>query len=392
MTVETKDVSHARLPPAVRALVAARAVNALGAFTLAFLPLLLVSSYGASLRTAGLVAAAFGLATIPSRLLGGHLADRWDRRNVIVTGLVGCALAQLLLAGAPQVGTALAGAVLLGLCFEIYEPPSQALVADLTPARQRPAAYAALGAALAGAGVVSGLLAALLGGLGLRWLFVVDAATCLCCAGVIRLRLPAVRPNRERRPRGPSPWRDRRLRVMLTTGSGFAVLYMTMVCGLPLALHAQGARPWWPGVLVAVSAATVIGTVRLRPFATGDAFARMRTGYALVALGLLLAGVVASALPPGWSYVAPVVVWSMGDAILLGEPFAVVAGLAGPDGRAGYLAVFGLGWGVATAVAPALATGLLAGGGATVLWGGCATVAAALACAQSPVRRRVTEP
>src|SRR3954449_3842809 len=241
MTVEIKDTSHAAaLPREVRVLLVARTVDRLGGFTLTFLPVLLVGAYGASLRTAGLVAAAFGVATIPSRLLGGRLADRLGRRATIVLGLSGCAAAQVLLAAAPSLGIALAGAVALGLCFEIYEPPSQALLADLTPAPQRAAAYSALGASLAAAGVVAGLIAALLAGLGLRWLFVLDAASCLACAGLVRLALPRERTARRRPPPRPSPWRDPRLRAMLAAGTGFAAVYMTMMVGLPLALHADG--------------------------------------------------------------------------------------------------------------------------------------------------------
>lgn len=390
MTVKTPDTSHVSLSHEVRVLVVARVVNSLGGFTLGFLPLLLVSAYDASLGSAGLVAASFGLATIPSRLLGGRLADVWDRRSVIVLGLAGCAVSQLALAAAPGIAGALAAAVVLGLCFEIYEPPSQALLADLTEPDQRPAAYAALGAALAGAGVVAGLIAAVLAGVGLRWLFVADAATCLACAAVVWFRLPSVRPDRRPGAVRRSPWRDPRLRVMLGVGTGFAILYMTLMCGLPLAVHDDGLATWWPGVLVAVSAATVIAAGRLRLTRHGDAFSRMRAGYALVALGLALAAGVALAGPRGWWYLVPVVVWSAGDRVLLGEPMAVVAGLAEAGDRARYLATYGLGWGIATTLAPALATGLLALGGPPALWLGCALGAAVLAGLQSPVRGAVT--
>jgi MFS family permease len=297
MTVKTPDTSHVSLSPEVRVLVVARVVNSLGGFTLGFLPLLLVSAYDASLRSAGLVAASFGLATIPSRLLGGRLADVWDSRSVIVLGLAGCAVSQLALAAAPGIAGALAAAVVLGLCFEIYEPPSQVLLADLTEPDQRPAAYAALGAALAGAGVVAGLIAAVVAGVGLRWLFVADAATCLACAALVWFRLPSVRPDRRPGAVRRSPWRDPRLRVMLGVGTGFAILYMTLMCGLPLAVHDDGLAAWWPGVLVAVSAATVIAAGRLPLTRRGDAFSRMRAGYALLALGLALAAGVALAGP-----------------------------------------------------------------------------------------------
>src|SRR4051794_8283896 len=247
MTVKTQVISHVPLPREVRILVGARVVDRLGGFSLTFLPLLLVTAYGASLRVGGLVAAAFGLATIPSRILGGRLSDRLGRRSTIVLGLSGCAGAQLTLAVAPVLPAAFAAAVFLGLCFEIYEPPSQALLADLTPQPQRVAAYSALGAAIAAAGVVAGLLAAVLAGVGLRWLFVADAATCLVCAAVVRLGLPPGRAPAERGRPHASPWRDRRLRLMLGTGTGFATVCMTLMCGLPLALHRDGSAPGWAG-------------------------------------------------------------------------------------------------------------------------------------------------
>ena len=64
------------LSSAVWILVVARAVNRIGAFTLPFLGVVLSVEFGASLTTTGLILAMFGAATIPSRLLGGQLADR----------------------------------------------------------------------------------------------------------------------------------------------------------------------------------------------------------------------------------------------------------------------------------------------------------------------------
>ena len=71
------------LSPAVWILVVARAVNRIGAFTLPFLGVVLTVEFGASLAQTGLILALFGAATIPSRLLGGQLADRLGRRRVV---------------------------------------------------------------------------------------------------------------------------------------------------------------------------------------------------------------------------------------------------------------------------------------------------------------------
>src|SRR5579871_5864912 len=152
---------------------------------------------GASLATAGTVAALFGLATIPGRLAGGRLADRLGRRRTILTGLFCCAAAQLGIAAAPDTAVAAVFAVLLGFAFELYEPPSQAMIADATRSApdERAPAYALLTTALAVGNMGAGLVAAAVGRSGLRWLFVVDAASCLCCALIVCLGLPADGPR-----------------------------------------------------------------------------------------------------------------------------------------------------------------------------------------------------
>src|ERR1700689_3173681 len=179
------------VPRQVRVLVTARAVNQLGAFSLAFLTVLMCRDFGASIAAAGAVVAAFGLATIPSRLLGGRLAGRLGRRRTILTGLLGCAAAQLGIATAPDLAVAASCAVLLGLAFELYEPPSQAMIADAVPPAERASAYGLLTTALAVGNLGAGLVAAIVGRSGLRWLFAVDAATCLACALMVHLALPA---------------------------------------------------------------------------------------------------------------------------------------------------------------------------------------------------------
>jgi MFS family permease len=391
MTAVIQNTSHARLPREARILVAARLVDRLGGFTMTFLPLLLVTAYGASLRTAGLVTAVFGLATIPSRLLGGRLADRLGRRPTIVAGLTGCAVAQLTLAAAPTLTAAALAAVALGLCFEVYEPPSQALLADVVTPDQRPAAFSALGVAIAAAGVLAGVLAAVLAGFGLRWLFVADAVTCLACALTVLVGLRGGPPAVKSGGSSPGPWRDRRLLAMFAAGTGFATMYMVIIGGLPLALHREGVAGGWAGALVALSAVTVVVGQRARRLLPGhwDPFARMRMGYALMALGLACA-LPAALAHTGTAYVVPVVVWSLGTVVLLGEPLAVVAGLAPESGRGRYVAAYGVCWGLATTAAPVLATGLLATGGPPLMWASCSALAMALAAGQRRLGTAVT--
>ena len=389
------------VPRQVRVLAAARAVNQLGAFSLAFLTVMLCRVLGASLATAGAVSALFGMATIPSRLLGGRLADRLGRRRTIVVGLTGCAAAQLGIAAAPDLAVAAVCAVLLGLAFELYEPPSQAMIADATEPDQRTQAYALLTIALAVGNMGAGLIADAVGRSGLRWLFVVDAASCLACALIVRLALPAggSRPTRVLHSPGSadslavsaaiSPWRDPALLAMTAAGTAFALVYMLILIALPLSLAASGLNPASAGLVMATATLTLVVIrpglripmlARLSgPVACGIGFALMAAGLAGYAIAHSLVG-----------RLAPTAIWSAGNLLLSGRAFEVVTALAPPGAAARYLAVYGLSWGIATVAAPVLATQVLGSLGPAALWSGCAVLCTAMSFGQPALMRAVT--
>jgi MFS family permease len=341
-------------PRSVKALVLARAVNQLGAFAMSFLAVALVHVYGASLVTAGWVVALFGLATVPSRLAGGRLAGRLGRRATIVLGLLACSAALAVIAVAHGIGGAAAGAVLLGLTFEIYEPPSQALLAEMVAPERRPQAFGLLGAALAAAGAGAGIIAVLVGGVSLRLLFVADSGTCLAAAALVLMWVPEP-PATRLGATGSSPWRDVRLLLMLGAGTGFAFAWNLSVTALPLTVAARGLGPAETGWLLAAEAAvTIAGQCLLRDGATRPFFL-MAKGLAVVAAGFTVIAF-AGSLPLlclGAAIVA------LGQVLLLGPAYAVVAGLCDEGSRAGYLAAYGTCWGIAMTLGPLAWTRLL---------------------------------
>ena len=361
------------MPRPLVVLVIARCLDRLGAFSMPFLGVHLEEDLGAALGTAGVVLAVFGLATIPSRVLGGALAGRLGARTTMVAGLLACAAAQLVVAAAPTLSWAVLGALLLGLAHEVIEPPSQALVADLVPAARLPAAYALVWGSLAVAGVLAGLLAAATTAtVGLRWLFVIDAATCVGCAALVAGRLPADRPGMRGRspasagaPRRPAALllaaADRRLLRWTGIGTGFAVVYMAVVFALPLTVSVRGWPGWVSGLALAVEAFAALAAQPLVPRVGRRAGGRagrlraVRIGASLLAIGLLLAGIGGRPIV----LVLGLAVVSVGAVLVLANLQAGAAALAPEGARAAYLAVFGLSWGVATTVSPVAVTRLL---------------------------------
>ncbi len=358
-----------RLPAPLRILVVARCVNRLGGFSMAFLGVLLVRELGAGPGEVALALTCFGLATIPSRLLGGHLTDGWGHRSTMLLGLLGCAAAQLVIAAAPTVTGVLVGAVLLGLAYEIVEPPTQALVSDLVPEPDRAFAYSALNASLAVAGVLAGLVAAAVSGFGLRWLFVVDAVTCLACAALVALCIPRTATRvttvtpvttdvraTPARTRWVGALTDRRLRSLVGFGTVVATVTMVVVFGVPLLVEQRGLAPATTGWVLAAGAAASVpgawlsGALRRR---AGDRGVLL-VGELTAAAGLGLIAVAAH--PVGLA--AGLVAFDVGSLLVIATTMAR-AGTLAPDGARGtYLAVLGLTWGLATSVAPVVLTTL----------------------------------
>lgn len=375
------------VPATVRILICARVVNRIGAFTLPFLAVYLTENLGATLAQAGLVLALFGVATIPSRILGGYLADRVGGKATIVLGLVGCAACQAWIAAVDSLLAAIVAAGLLGLVFEIYEPPTGALIADAVPADGRPQAYSLLGAAMAIAAVAAGLLAAVIGRWDLRWLFAVDALTCAVGALLVAVCLPR-HPRTSRTQQAAPPtrvWRDTRLLALLATGTVFATLYTQIPISLPLTLVERHLPANQVGILLAVSALIVVlsqPVLRTHALRELDSFRAIGIGYLVLGAGLLLNGF-ATGLT---AFVVATITWSVGEALLLGHVTSVVVDIAPSHARSRYLAVHGSSWGVAAAIAPIAGTQLLAATGPEGLWTTSALVGIALAVVQPTLR------
>jgi MFS family permease len=117
---------------------------------------------------------AFGVFSLPA----GWLADRWSRRNMMIAFYVGCGLALLAAAAAPNLPMMAAALFCLGMFAAIYHPVGMAMLIEISQARGRTLAFNGvcgnLGVALAAG--ITGLLASWLGW---RAAFLVPAILCV---------------------------------------------------------------------------------------------------------------------------------------------------------------------------------------------------------------------
>ncbi|GAA4622101.1 hypothetical protein GCM10023196_012920 [Actinoallomurus vinaceus] len=338
------------LPRAVKALVGVRILNQLGAYALAFLAVL------AGPRLAPAALAVFGAAALISRWSGGLLLDRLSPRATVALGLSATGAALLVLAAARTPAQTLAATALVGLAFEIHEPASQELLARVTADGQRHNAYALLGTSLAAAGAVGGLLAAVLLPLGVRWLMVADAATCLAAAAST-VALPGGGPPRpaatvrHRRPRRPP------LLLLRSTvaGTAFAYGHLAVVMFLPLILLQRGAPHWLPGLAMTGAA---LPAPLIAHLARGRLERRAHT--VVLGAGSALLGLLALLMAVGHGLavtVAAYLAWTATGSLLLGRWPAMIADVAPEEDRPRWFAFFGSSWGIARPVVPVVVAG-----------------------------------
>ncbi len=102
---------------------------------------LYIEALGASAFIIGLLGALSTLALFSSRLVGGHLADKYGRRDLIVAMTFGVALSYAFYALAPDWKLVAVGMVLANLCL-VYQPALEAITADSIPPEKRGLGYA----------------------------------------------------------------------------------------------------------------------------------------------------------------------------------------------------------------------------------------------------------
>lgn len=171
-------------------LVAGRLLSGIGTgFTLFYAPIFFADQVGLTKTAVGIALGSASVSGVFGRILSGSWVDSpaWGRRYTLLLSCLISAGASFVLASANNFPLLVAGNLLLGFGVGLYWPATEAIIADLTNAKNRQEAYAitrlgdSLGLQL---GVVfGGALISLTGAY--RLLFIIDGISFLVFFGVI---------------------------------------------------------------------------------------------------------------------------------------------------------------------------------------------------------------
>lgn len=398
------------LPRTVHVLCLGILINRAGTLLVPFLTLYLQSRMGLGIETATRVMGAYGAGALVAAVVGGHLADHFGRKRVMVGSLAGGAA---ILAVFPLLHSSwqvAAGLFTFAMVGEMYRPATQAMIADLVEPGRRPAAYALLYVSVnlgfAIAPVIGGLLAAT----SFRWLCWVDALTGAAYSLLLLVMVRETRPaHGAAAAGGASAAGDGRVGLreavavisrdgtMLAFCAGIVLVglsFMQVASTFPLYLGQLGIDAKQYGRIIAINGLMI--TVLQLPFSS--LAARWRRDLVMIASGVVLGvGFFLNAFArTPWQFAAVVVVWTLGE--MLNAVFAptIVSELAPPAMRGRYMGVFTMCFSSAAMFGAPLGGLVLARHGGTALWTAVLLLglgAAAFSALASPgIRRRTGVP
>jgi MFS family permease len=346
--------------------------------------LYLAEDLGYPTQRAGFAITVYGAGGLISVAVAGRLSDRIGPLRVMQLSLLLSGASVLVVPLAHTLPVVFGVILLWAMMTEAVRPASLAALTSATPGAQRKGAMAlhrlAINLGMSVGPAVGGFLATV----SFTLLFVIDGVTSVAAALLLtvllwnRLHPVDVEAGSSVIP-GTVVLRNRRMLIFMLSMFLVGAVFFQMEAALPLYLVRElGFPPSFFGLLFVLN--TVLIIFLEVPF--NLATSRWPHRYALVPGALLLAagfGALAFARTPS-TIALTVVIWTLGEMILLPASAAYVADLAPADRRGDYMGAYYVAFGLALAVGPWAGTLFMERFGAPLLWAAVFALGVGSAC------------
>lgn len=367
-------------------------VNRMGTMAIPFLVLYLTERVGFTPGRAGLMLSVYGSASLLASPLLGRLADRVGPVRIMKLSLASSAACMVVYPFARTTATVAAITVLLAATTEAFRPASLAVLTDIAPPELRKAAFAVNRLAINLGMSVGPAIGGHLAEVSFPSIFRVNGAASLAACAVLVFTGFHVDHHRRTHSDGKGGaasstpgWRNLALIAFLAACVPLAAVFFQHEAALGLdVVNNLGLSKRFVGWMFTINTMMIVFLeVRLNLSTSHWPAARsLALGGMFIATGF---GAMAFA-HTGFGMAATVVVWTIGEMILLPSMSNHVAELAPADRRGEYMGLYSMSWGIAFALGPVLGTVTLERFGREALWGGCFAVAALAAVAMSRMR------
>jgi MFS family permease len=381
-TVQRFARSYTSLPTAVHLLCLGSFINRVGSFVMLFLTIYVSEHLGMGKPFASACVGMFGVGSVLSALIGGHIADTAGRRTTMLIALFG---GSLLLASLSLITNGLlfmAALCLFAFIVEMYRPASSAMIGDVANPTQRPFAFSLLFLSFNLGFAIAPQIGGWLASRSYTLLFIADAATTALFGLVVLLFIRETHPTSARSVKTQTA-EDVSLKQAVRTilrDSNFLlfslsclltnIVFMQAFVTLPLALHEKGYSELEFGRMICVNGLLIVLLqLPLTPLLNRlPQLHAMIGGQLLLAAGFALTGFAHST----FQIVASIVLWTLGE--ICQAPFkpTIVTEMAPPQLRARYMGIFNMTYSASIAIGAPLGGWILNRWGPLVLWPGAA--------------------
>lgn len=333
--------------------VLARFIDSLGGTILfPFFSLYVTQKFGVGMMQAGFLLGINSFFALFGSMVGGALADRFGRRNLILFGLILSGLSSLSLGLANSIQMMYPLVVFVGLLVSLANPAHEAVLADILPEAKRQEGYGILRVAFNCAWIFGTALGGFIAARSFFALFVIDAVISCIVAGLLFRLLPETKPKpkEEAGHREASFWetvkgyrsvaRDLAFMAFVASGMLALVVYIQQYGSLAVYLRdTHGIDSKGYGVILSITGLEVVvfqfwisRLIRHRP-----PFLIMMLGAGIFAVGVFMYGIVSGFV----MFVIAAIIVCVGEMLYFPTSQVVIARFAPKEMRGRYMAVAG---------------------------------------------------
>ena len=341
-------------------------INRSGSMVLLFTSLYMTKELHFSIAQAGLIMSLYGIGSVIGSYLGGWLTDRMNYFTIMLWSLIGCGSILLLMLFATSPLAISAIIFSYPLIGDMFRPANSTAIANYSSPENRTRSVSlvrlAVNLGFSVGPAIGGFVALYLG---YKWLFVLDAMTSFAAAGMLFIYLPKHPPQRKsdkhevNNVRSASAYKDVRYLFFTLLVALYGTLFFQLFSSIPQyfskILHYSEDTI---GILLALNGAIVVAVempLMLKLEKTKRIFRYIIIGTLClpIAFGILLLG--ESAIIFSLLYTVFITLSEV-----FAMPFMMNYALSrGPADRQGqYAALYSMGFGISTIIAPAIGLGI----------------------------------
>ncbi|MFM7216796.1 MAG: MFS transporter [Bacteroidota bacterium] len=341
-------------------------INRSGSMVLLFTSLYMTKDLGFGVGQAGIIMSFYGIGSVTGSYMGGWLTDRFNYFKVMIWSLVGCGLVLMLMLWAK---TPLAIASIMftyPLVGDMFRPANSAAISAYSTPENRTRSVSlvrlAVNLGFSVGPAVGGFVAFYIG---YKWLFVIDALTSFGAAALLFVLLPARPPDQrvsksiEKSQSRQSAYRDFSYLFFILLVAVYGTVFFQLFSSVPqyFSKHLHYDEDTI-GLLMALNGAIVVA-VEMPLILVLE---KRKRQFRYIILGTLCLPIAFAILLLGREEIALSIAYTL--FITLSEIFAMPfmmnhALSSGPDDRKGqYVALYSMGFGIATITAPMIGLGI----------------------------------